>query len=125
MVAQEKLSMIEPTLHLAKSSAIVAILVQKNEAKKVVPKLPPCQTAQSHFRSVAEGCTSSCTGHTIAMLTMHAETWGDQIRAYEREKRYVVDAGFVSGQPLRLQPGMFQAQERSKLRIVQWCGPVI
>ena len=47
------------------------------------------------------------------MLTMHAETWGDQIRAYEREKRYVVDAGFVSGQPLRLQPGMFQAQERS------------
>lgn len=47
------------------------------------------------------------------MLTMHAETWGDQIRAYEREKRYVVDAGFVSGQPLRLQPGMFQAQERT------------
>ena len=45
------------------------------------------------------------------MLTMHAETWGDQLRAYEREKRYVVDAGFVSGQPLRLQPGMFQAQE--------------
>eukprot|EP00435_Cladocopium_sp_Y103_P024189 s49_g5.t3 len=49
----------------------------------------------------------------VAMLTMHAETWGDQLRAYEREKRYVVDAGFVSGQPLRLQPGMFQAQERT------------
>ena len=43
---------------------------------------------------------------------MQAETWGDQIRAYEREKRYVLDAGFVSGQPLRLQPGMFQAQDR-------------
>lgn len=24
-----------------------------------------------------------------------------------------MDAGFVTGQPLRLQPGMFQAQERT------------
>lgn len=51
---------------------------------------------------------------------MQAETWGDQIRAYEREKRYVVDAGFVSGQPLRLQPGMFQAQDRWFVDIWNW-----
>jgi len=40
------------------------------------------------------------------------QTWGDQIRSYEQEKRHAVDSGFVSGPPLRLQPGMFQAQER-------------
>eukprot|EP00913_Durusdinium_trenchii_P021755 g20440.t1 len=47
------------------------------------------------------------------MTIVLGETWGDQLRAYEREKRYEVDAGLVSGQPLRLLPGMFQAQERT------------
>lgn len=45
------------------------------------------------------------------MTIVLGETWGDQLRAYEREKRYEVDAGLVSGQPLRLLPGMFQAGE--------------
>ncbi|CAE7902170.1 dinF, partial [Symbiodinium sp. KB8] len=36
----------------------------------------------------------------------------DQIRSYEQEKRHAVESGLVSGPPLRLQPGMLQAQER-------------
>ena len=43
------------------------------------------------------------------MTMIKGETWGEQLRAYEREKRYEIDAGFVSGQQMRLQPGMFQA----------------
>mmetsp|Transcript_19472 Transcript_19472/g.45241 ORF Transcript_19472/g.45241 Transcript_19472/m.45241 type:complete len:477 (+) Transcript_19472:91-1521(+) len=40
------------------------------------------------------------------------QTWGDHVRSYEQEKRHAVDSGLVSGPPLRLQPGIFQAQER-------------
>jgi len=40
-------------------------------------------------------------------------TWGDHVRSYEQEKRHAVDSGLVSGQALRLKPGMFQAQERT------------
>ena len=71
------------------------------------------QPHQPHPNSKPKDSEASAS----AMQTIHAETWGDQIRAYEREKRYVVDAGFVSGQPLRLQPGMFQAQEWTNIRI--------
>lgn len=45
-------------------------------------------------------------------LRAPAPTWGHELQAYEREKRRVVDEGFLSGQQLRLTKGSFRAQER-------------
>lgn len=45
-------------------------------------------------------------------LKLPGGTWSQEIKNYEREKRRVVDQGFVSGPQLRLSGGIVQAQER-------------
>lgn len=49
---------------------------------------------------------------TLDDLRMPAPTWSDDVRAYEREKRHVIDEGLVKGQQMRLPYGHVRAQER-------------
>mmetsp|Transcript_85424 Transcript_85424/g.219944 ORF Transcript_85424/g.219944 Transcript_85424/m.219944 type:complete len:450 (+) Transcript_85424:74-1423(+) len=45
-------------------------------------------------------------------LRAPAPTWAHSIKAYETQKRHVVDQGLVSGQQVRMVPGQVQQQER-------------